>query len=102
MLGALYVAAYWTIRKLGEDGVKRERVSPVIREITAKLPEPERQAKADELWRDEQFVEKTIEESYRERNWAFAIFFYLLWGTALVWFCCWLFSGLATEMRNMP
>jgi len=68
MLGALYVAAYWTIRKLGEDGVKRERVSPVIREITAKLPEPERQAKADELWRDEQFVEKTIEESYREKT----------------------------------
>ena len=102
MLGALYVAAYLAIRKIGRDGVKRERVSPVIQEITAKLPEAERQAKADELWHDELFVEKTLEESYREKNWPFAIFCYLFWGIVLVWFCSWLFSGLATEMRNMP
>ena len=102
MIGALYVAAYLAIQKLGRDGVKRERVSPVIREITAKLPEAERQAKADALWQDKAFVENTLTESYREKNWAFAIFFYLFWGTVLVWFCCWLFSGLATEMRNMP
>jgi hypothetical protein len=100
MIGALYVAAYLAIRKIGRDGVKRERVSPVIREITAKLPEAERQAKADELWRDKAFIENTLTESYREKNWPFAIAFYLFWGGALTWFLYWLFTGLSKEMAQ--
>jgi hypothetical protein len=100
MFGALYVAAYLAIQKLGRDGVKRERVSPVIREITAKLPEAERQAKADELWHDEEFVETTLRESYREKNGTFAILFYLFWGAALIWFLYWLCMGLSKELAQ--
>jgi len=100
MIGALYVAAYLAIKKIGRDGVKMQRVSPVVRQITAKLPEAERQTKADELWHDEDFVEKTLSESYREKNWTFATLFYLFWGAALIWFLYWLFTGLGKELAQ--
>ena len=102
MFGLLYTAAYLLVRQIQIDAPKIKHVAPAIRKAVAKLPESERQAKADELWHDEEFVENTLTESSREKNWAFAIVFYLFWGTVLIWFCCWLFSGLATEMRNMP
>ena len=94
MFGALYVAAYLLIRKVGDDGVKMQRVSPRIREITAKLPESQRQAKADELWNDPKFVQDTLTESYREKNWPMAIFFYTFWGAISALLCYWAFWPL--------
>ena len=90
MFGLLYVAAYLLVRQIQIDAPKIKHVAPRIREATAHLPESERQAKADELWHDKKFVDATLDEAYRETNWPFAIFCYVLWGGLLIWFGWWL------------
>jgi hypothetical protein len=100
MFGLLYTAAYLLVRQIQIDAPKIKHVAPAIRRAVAKLPESERQAKADELWHDKAFVENTLTESYREKNWLFASFFYLFWGGALIWFLYWLFTGLSKDLAQ--
>jgi|ERR1035437_1119228 hypothetical protein len=84
MFGLLYTAAYLLVRQIQIDAPKIKHVAPVIREITSKLPESERQAKADALWHDKKFVDATLDEAYREKNWPMAIFVYVFWGAVVI------------------
>ena len=102
MFGLLYTAAYLLVRQIQIDAPKIKHVAPAIRKAVAKLPESERQAKADELWHDKKFVDAALDEAYREENPTFAFFFQLFWYAAGTAFCAWVFHCCAVEMRNLP
>jgi hypothetical protein len=102
MFGLLYTAAYLLVRQIQIDAPKIKHVAPAIRKAAAKLPESERQAKADELWHDKKFVDAALDDAYKETNWPYAIFVYVLWTVIGVLLCAWVFHGCAVEMRNFP
>ena len=92
----LYVFSYLGIKRLVEIFEREGKVGSAIDKIVMKLPEDQRLAKAKALWADKEFVDKAYAEANREKNWPFAVLFYLFWGLLTLWGLHWLWASLVT------